>query len=397
MRSAPLPSVGVGAIEALRERPAAAATATATAEAAASSATRDVMLDAWRGVSVLLVIFDHAFCSRLAWGRTVGEMSQTAARSWQAIQFWEFVGQLGVQLFFAISGYIITSLLLREHRRNGVVSLPAFYVRRAFRILPPLWLMLAFIVVMKTAGIIAPHPKSIALGATFLCDLRFMDCGWFTAHTWSLSVEEQFYLVWPLALVLLRFRAVPQAALAAAAACMILQQLIPPQEYAPDICLSFACIALGCLYAASDRFRALIARAASPPLILLAAVVLLSQGVVPIVLRGQYRLQNLVHPLLVVFLLFSSLRYRELFERRWLVRALAGVGLVSYGLYIWHPAFIAPSMLLPHRSMLDYAPLFLAVTLLSYRFIEQPLIRYGGGLSRALIAKKLGRARPQTP
>lgn len=125
-------------------------------------------------------------------------------------------GYLGVSVFFTLSGYLITSLLLTEHTRTGVVDLPAFYQRRARRLVPAGLLVLGLVVVLALSGVVQPR-------STFRVDLlasMFQVLNWvrlfgeqryadlFVApspvdHYWSLGIEEQFYVLWPLAVVLL--------------------------------------------------------------------------------------------------------------------------------------------------------------------------------------------------
>src|SRR5580704_19620989 len=100
---------------------------------------------------------------------------------------------LGVRIFFVISGYLITTLLLTERSRTSTIGLREFYLRRAYRILP------AAIVFMLPVFIIFRHQLSWfhILAATFyLANFDFFH-PWFLGHLWSLSVEEQFYLLWP--------------------------------------------------------------------------------------------------------------------------------------------------------------------------------------------------------
>ncbi len=104
-------------------------------------------------------------------------------------------GTIGVSVFFAISGFIITRLLIIEHEKAGRIDLKAFYVRRACRILPALWVFLG-ISLLLSEQVRSAHPIRVFL---FLTDYLDPGC-WWLAHTWSLSVEEQFYLLWPWAL-----------------------------------------------------------------------------------------------------------------------------------------------------------------------------------------------------
>jgi len=362
------------------------------------SNSRDLILDAWRGLSVLLVICDHVIENQVDWPRLFGHASlPTGYVSWPLLYFADYIGGFGVQFFYVISGYIITSLLLREQRRNSSVCLSAFYVRRAFRILPPLWLVLGFTAALTALGFIRGRPDSLLFGASFVCNIWIDRCGWFAGHLWSLGIEEQFYLVWPVLLALLRFRGVAQAALTLAILFLVLVQLVVHTENP----MSFACIALGCLYAASARFQAVIERVAIPPVIALCAAMLLEMAVMPIVVRGQYRLQNLLHPLLICFVLFSSFRYRTFLEKQLIVRVLGSIGVWSFSIYLWQQMFLAKATFYLRPSFVDFAPAFIAFAPLSYFLLERPMMRIGATLSRQLIERRLqkilARAAPKAP
>lgn len=125
-------------------------------------------------------------------------------------------GFLGVDIFFVLSGFLITSLLVREITERGRADLATFWMRRVLRLLPASLLVISM--VMTWAAIWAPPEKRAALGSDALWSLlyvanwRFIDTAGYYAedgtfsplrHVWSLAVEEQFYVVWPLLLVLL--------------------------------------------------------------------------------------------------------------------------------------------------------------------------------------------------
>jgi peptidoglycan/LPS O-acetylase OafA/YrhL len=122
----------------------------------------------------------------------------------------------GVGIFFVLSGFLITTLLLREFAKSGRIAIGPFYVRRAFRILPPLLFYLAFALSFCLYHHIPFVPQSFTSALFFYRDYYFINDLWLTQHTWSLSVEEQFYLLWPVALLLLlRYKGRSAAAWAA--------------------------------------------------------------------------------------------------------------------------------------------------------------------------------------
>ncbi len=144
-------------------------------------------LDGWRAIAILAVMFCHGLDDRV-------------------YPFAVPLGYAGVLLFFAISGFLITSRMLEEHSLTGTISLRKFYVRRSFRILPPALSFLAVITVLGLAGIIPFSLGAIVRALLFVRNYTFLNYSnpgtWFSAHFWSLSVEEHFYLIWPTIFVL---------------------------------------------------------------------------------------------------------------------------------------------------------------------------------------------------
>jgi peptidoglycan/LPS O-acetylase OafA/YrhL len=112
-------------------------------------------------------------------------------------------GALGVFIFFIISGYLITTLLLREQDARGAISLRSFYVRRAFRILPPLYAYVIFLAVLGATGHLPGMNRHEFFAAITLTRnyAHHVDL-WAMEHLWSLCIEEQFYILWPTTLVL---------------------------------------------------------------------------------------------------------------------------------------------------------------------------------------------------
>ena len=138
-------------------------------------------LNGWRAVSVLMVLIAHSD----------SVMDPASLRY--------YLGELGVRFFFVISGFLITWLLLREHAESGGVNLKAFYVRRVFRILPVYYAFLVVCYLLRGS-----YPGGLSTGewtANLLFLTNYTDAGWVTGHLWTLAVEEQFYILWPMVFV----------------------------------------------------------------------------------------------------------------------------------------------------------------------------------------------------
>lgn len=141
-------------------------------------------LDGLRGIAVLMVLWNHT------------------ARPYSGT-----FGTVGVTVFFVISGFLITRLLVEEFDREGTISLRRFYVRRALRLVPA---MVIYLAVTAVVALRYDEPLSRILWAgLYLTNIvrSFGEYITLTPHTWSLAMEEQFYLVWPVVLLLLLTRA----------------------------------------------------------------------------------------------------------------------------------------------------------------------------------------------
>jgi peptidoglycan/LPS O-acetylase OafA/YrhL len=140
-------------------------------------------LDGLRGLAIVLVLLMHA-----------------------GIPFHGFGGgMVGVTLFFVLSGFLITSLIVAERRRSGHVDIRNFYLRRVVRLGPALALVAAFVAVAGITGVWSgpwvPGILTAATDTTNWANIDGVSTG-LMGHTWSLSIEEQFYLVWPVVLLL---------------------------------------------------------------------------------------------------------------------------------------------------------------------------------------------------
>jgi peptidoglycan/LPS O-acetylase OafA/YrhL len=157
------------------------------AAVAKDNAARIPSLDGIRGVAIVLVLFDHTLVSFR--GYSNGSFLS---------EFGSAVGSLGVNVFFVLSGFLITMLLLRERAVSGRIDLRRFYVRRTQRIFPAFYIYLAIVGALCTFGTLAQiRPFDLAFDFLYLHNFGLGVGNWYVGQTWSLDIEEQFYLVWP--------------------------------------------------------------------------------------------------------------------------------------------------------------------------------------------------------
>ena len=161
---------------------------------------------------------------------------------------------LGVRVFFVISGFLITTLLLKEQAQSGSISLGLFYIRRAFRILPAFFLFIGCVALLSVFGVTPVPAYSWLYVLTYTVNFApFPPFVWVLIHLWSLSVEEQFYMMWPLVMKIARPRTFIAVAILAVFANPLVHGLhkflgvqLPGYGPFPLVC---GPIAMGCLVA----------------------------------------------------------------------------------------------------------------------------------------------------
>lgn len=283
-------------------------------------------------------------------------------------------GFLGVDVFFVLSGFLITFLLLRERETTGEVSLKGFYVRRTLRIFPLYYAVLAalsvYFYLRGNPDFFARLPYDLSYTSNWTAQQSILDL------TWSLSTEEQFYLLWPPLFVLLRRHAIAFLLAFLAFNELLNFRLIPGIAYDLYAILqvTFAPITLGALlayYMQRPKWR--INEAAM--LIALAGSLLIANAGD---MHGWPRLAFHLCTAVVIggiFMNKDSLLVRIL---EW--KPLAYVGVVSYGVYLLHKVGIdVAARVIPWKSeTLLFAVSFAATVALagiSYRFFEKPILR----------------------
>lgn len=277
-------------------------------------------LDALRGVAVLMVLISHYL-------ELAGYNSYFAD-----------LGNCGVDLFFVLSGFLISGLLFSEFKKTGSIALKRFWIRRGFKIYPGFYILIFLTVVLAVAQ---SHrvPKEL-LGETFFLQNYTIH---FWPHTWSLAVEEHFYFFLPLLLLLFTrtfqgkgnpFRAVPLLSIVLGVFCLYLrvlafragggwEQVAHPTHLRIDAL--FAGVTLGYY----SHFDPISFREARHVWVLIVGLVLgLTLVVVPSVPR-----------LTLAYVAFSFIvswaTNQERSSKRWVI-FLASIGYYSYSIYLWH-------------------------------------------------------------
>ncbi len=347
-------------------------------------------LDGLRALAISLVVVGHAHATAGA--------PPTLAR----VAAWLPSGHVGVELFFVISGFIITYLLNRELARDGSVSLAGFYYRRVFRILPALGLYLICVAGAQAVGAVSLSPYEWLTSLTFTRNFMRGDGEWIIGHLWSLSVEEQFYVFWPVLFALVTPRARYLVAGALVALAPLARGLLIATHHAgfannaliSNVDFLMAGAALG--LATSQRSHAV-----RPTKAFMMRVLAIGGSAALIALEQRFP-SLLVHSLSPTLraLLFAVLIYSVVFAPSgWFVkllnlRPIAFLGTISYSLYLWQQAFLVKEGYYGlSLGALTSFPWNLCVSVLlaflSFRFFEQPALAFAAKAQRARCARRV--------
>lgn len=313
---------------------------------------RMIQIDVLRGVAILLVLGVHQVLSP----RQAGRLELPASMLGR-------IGWTGVDLFFVLSGFLVGGLLMHEIRQRGKLDIRRFLIRRAFKIWPSYYLYLVAIVGLWAwqYGSRFGHPlRLITPNLVHLQNYALLSNPPIAKHTWSLAVEEHFYLLLPLLLLLLGrsgtrgLKAIPWIAVGVGLTCLCLRlqhysRPFDPLKQQYPTHLRIDSLFLGVLLAywrhfCPDLFDALARQrrlllVSGMLLVLPMAYLLLKQ---PFVHTVGYTMLSLGYACLLV--LFVSTRPGEGTLGKWLesrtAQGLAYIGTFSYSIYIWHLDFV---------------------------------------------------------
>ncbi|MFP5206184.1 MAG: acyltransferase family protein [Acidobacteriota bacterium] len=316
-------------------------------------------LDGWRGIAILMVLADHiAFAA-------FGHYPYA----------WMRIGLHGVTLFFVLSGFLITSKLIAEP-----INLKKFYVRRFFRLMPAAWTFLAVLVILSLGGIHCTNWREVC-GCLFFYR-NFQGLIGVAGHFWSLSIEEQFYLVWPSLLLFFGLRRCRTIA-ALGAITVATYRFAFWSHYRHGLLntrteVRADALLIGCLLALYlPEHRDLIERWSRYLVVPASALVLFAIGRFH-VLQPLWEVVSLA-----VLLAFTSLRPETPVSRRLAWKPLVWIGGISYTIYVWQEPFTLFHGL---AALFGFGFLLPPFVLASYYWIERPLRRWGRQIADGLPA-----------
>jgi peptidoglycan/LPS O-acetylase OafA/YrhL len=301
---------------------------------------------------------------------------------------WPREGSLGVDLFFVLSGFLITVLLLEERRATGKTSLRRFWRRRAARLAPALLVMLGLYAVVGRGS----HTWALLFGATYTSNVATaIDPNvmpWSLGHLWSLAQEEQFYVLWPLMLLaILRLRPrLLTRILAALVMAVVIEKVALVASGAPWERLYFGPdthadpILIGCLFGSVFATKGIprgVSRRGTGFVAMLAivAIFVLPRNISPFEATSPLRtLFAIVGGLLILATINGGLTSRLLS-----LRPLVFTGRISYSLYLWHVPILGALGATAYDDRPMGSALAVAVTVgvaaTCYSIIERPLRR----------------------
>ncbi|MEO7040229.1 MAG: acyltransferase [Gemmatimonadaceae bacterium] len=304
-------------------------------------------------------------------------------------------GDLGVTLFFVLSGFLITWLLLREFASTGSISIRAFYTRRALRIFPAYYMFILFSLALDTARGHRWSLGLISVAFTYLVNYYNAFLGHPTtsiAHAWSLAVEEQFYLLWPLACLALlhRSRAVARRTVGIVIVAVVLWRsalylfLHAPASYVYNA-FDTRCdaLAIGCFIALSSEeswFASLERRIRSSSLLPLVPIALILLFRHYSSLAYHYSVGMTVDAVLIALFMIQMLGLSTTRLWSWLDHPITRtLGLISYPCYLYHAwGLSVGEKLLPHGpKVLTFAVGYAATLCMawgSFKIIERPFL-----------------------
>jgi peptidoglycan/LPS O-acetylase OafA/YrhL len=341
-------------------------------------------LDGLRTLSVAIVIISHSLAYIHGEPKSFPFLQLTA------------LGRSGVDVFFVISGFLITGLLLKDSDRKISYRLKRFYLRRSFRIFPPFYLFLGVVLILWKTGLQPVDFRAFVTAATYTYNYLPHGPGWLLAHTWSLSLEEQFYIVWAPCVVLLgwkKSKAVAIGAILLSPAIRFLTYVVAPRIRGNEDMMLHTrldTIMFGCAMALlwkDARFNRWVGKLARPSLVIFAIfyIVILAPCLsTRFAARYDWTIgYSLGGFLISVVVLYAVKKPSSGFGKFLNWGPMRHIGVISYGIYLWQQMFTGPNAFWVPLNLLA----ILACAELSYWLVERPSFRLRDWLEKRVVPR----------
>jgi len=313
--------------------------------------------------------------------------------------------RLGVRIFFVISGYLITTILIKERNKPGPIILAHFYIKRTLRIFPVFYLYIIVLILLKNFFIptLFDNYEWIAFASVFGWNYAHLfiapnaaneNVVWFFGHFWTLSMEEQFYLLWPITFIKISVFWLKRLILG----IIILAPLIRLATYyfMPDsrgqiemmLHTGGSVILVGCLGALLEnssffKKRILNVINSNALIIFLALFLFVISPILSFSFQGVYKLPfgAGLESMAIILLLFWCINVPSKVSNFLNGRLISHIGVLSYSLYIWQQLFLNNKIHYWFNQFPQNIVLVFVVAHLSYYFIEMPFL----GLKKRFI------------
>ena len=297
------------------------------------------------------------------------------------------LGIFGVRIFFVISGYLITSILLTEQERTGTINLSRFYFRRTLRLFPASWAFITVAAILGSYGLLKLSRYDLLFAYSYTSNY-YEGRSFAIGHLWSLAVEEQFYLLWPATLVLMGPKRGKQFLMGLLCLAPVFRLLSPFLGAAMNFLTSSDILATGCLLSLWQKelrdnrhYRALLAS----PLMPLLPFIALAANYTPSTKVRWLVGETVMNVCIAVCIDWAVKNPRRGAAKLLNLPAVATMGVLSYSLYLWQQLFSEFGFTSWLGGFPQNLVFIVCAALGSYILIEGPFLHLRGRLERSQL------------
>lgn len=291
-------------------------------------------IDGMRAIAIIIVVMDHAL--------------HQIYRESSWIRYLPY-GDMGVYLFFVISGFLITTLLLHEQHKNKDINLKKFYIRRILRIFPVAYLYIGIIVIVGLFINLGNTTMTTVGALLFLRNVSIFKGDWFFAHFWSLSYEEQYYMWYPWFVKKLKQYLIHFLWLILVIIIFIKAALyysLIPNSIWWSILTGIDGILIGAIGGIYHSKRKLNINLNNMSILLISITTLLLSYILYnniIGINQKYLNKSIGAFLLLIFLIINLKKENNWFGAFLSTKPMLHIGILSYSIYIWQQLFTVPA------------------------------------------------------